>query len=200
MKQHNRYALWLGSGKQRRAVAKAFRTIMTGKEIVAAAQTHAPRITLRDLNPILRQLAAWRLVRCLNRDAACGRLFAPTRTGSTVFARTCGESVRSTVPLPRSLNPELLALVLRGAARHAVFDGLVRKNMAEGKDVTISELRKELRNIRPIGRNQVARALEELTVVGLVQKDKVTARECHFRLSVNGHALARFLNHKRWGH
>src|SRR5262245_25844690 len=72
---------WLKRGRQRAAVAQALRKPMTSTEICAAARALNPRIQLRDVWHLLRQMQQRGLVHCMNQRLITGRLYALTERG-----------------------------------------------------------------------------------------------------------------------
>ena len=57
---------WLNRGRQRQAVALAMRKPMTSKEICATARVRTPRLQLRDVWHLLKEMQARGLVICYN--------------------------------------------------------------------------------------------------------------------------------------
>src|SRR6266571_2301324 len=94
---------WLRRGRQRSAVAQAIRKPMTSSQIWHAAREFNPRIQLRDVWFIMRQLAGRKLVVCLNprrtNGRTNGRLFYLTDQGRKLAATAFGVKRD---PLPES--------------------------------------------------------------------------------------------------
>jgi len=78
MSLSNEHSDWLKRGTQRTAVARVLRKPMTASEICAAAREFAPRLQLRDVWFLMRQMAERGLARPLNRVAGRIALPAPT--------------------------------------------------------------------------------------------------------------------------
>lgn len=94
MDQVSELGAWLRQGCQRHAVARVLRKPMTPNEIWQAARGFAPRIQLRDVWFLLRQMQASGLIRCLNPNAITGKLFVYSDLGREVAA-TAGITLAS---------------------------------------------------------------------------------------------------------
>src|SRR5439155_12870427 len=98
---------WLRRGRQRSAVAQAIRKPMIASQIWHAAREFNPRIQLRDVWFIMRQLEGRKLVVCLNprrtrrTRRTNGRLFYLTEEGRQLAAAAFGVKRD---PLPESVN------------------------------------------------------------------------------------------------
>src|SRR5262245_6313724 len=112
---------WLKLGRQRAAVAQALRKPMAGMEICAAAQVFNPRIQLRDVWHLLRQMHQRGLVHCMNPRLVSGRLFAFTERGRDEVHAAFGIVV--SVP-PSNLDWRKYSWVVRAKVRRLTLVGL----------------------------------------------------------------------------
>jgi len=137
---------------------------MTTTEICAAARVFAPRIQLRDVWFVLRQIQQRNLARCLNPRHVTGKLYVLTLRGRRVIHGALGLEVPAEA---KGLDWRKYARVVRAKARSAV---LLEVEVAESSGpATATQIRRSLRVKRPIGLNPVIRALKELEGLGLVK-------------------------------
>jgi Fe2+ or Zn2+ uptake regulation protein len=157
---------WLMNGRQKQSVAKVIRKPMTPTEIHRASHTLNPHIQLRDIWSILRQLEKRGLVYCLNSHRLPGDVYFFTEWGRHVAATSLG------IHLNRELNGvnwRLYGRVACAPARRAVLQELWRSEKQGIPEITVSLIRKGLRDRRPMALNQVVRAIKELESYGLVK-------------------------------
>lgn len=165
---------WLKRGQQRAAVARALRKPMTGSEICVEARRWTPRIQLRDVWFLTRQLT-WRgLVIPLNRHRNSGRLYAWTELGRSAVAKAFDLQIP---PVPTEVNWRKYADVVRAKTRRIVLDGLGQTVARTRQGQTATGLRRHLREHHSIGLNPVLRSLHELEALGLVRVNPETLKE-----------------------
>ncbi|MFA6286046.1 MAG: hypothetical protein WC661_01580 [Opitutaceae bacterium] len=170
---------WLQRGNQRRAVARSLVGIMTGTQLWHQARLHAPRINLRDVRAILRQLETQTLVRCINPEATSGRLFCVTPVGRVVFDQTFERS--SAMPsLPEGVFPWQLSFLFRGHVRQAVFRAVCEPPLGKPLEQSATSIKRQLRETCPLTLNQTIRALRELEHAQLIHSvDPVCRRHLY---------------------
>src|SRR3989442_8626539 len=157
---------WLQRGRQRSAVVLALHKPMTSSEICAAARRINPRVQLRDVWFIIRQLMQRKFVHCLNPRRTNGQLFYLTDQGRDAVAAAFG---RRCDPLPQNVNWRKYGDVVRGNTRRLVLEGLGRLVKRTGGSQTAAEVRKFLRNGHAGSLNSVIRALRELETLGVIR-------------------------------
>src|SRR6266516_67365 len=184
---------WLRRGRQRSAVAQALRKPMIASQIWQAAREFNPRIQLRDVWFIMRQLEGRKLVVCLNPRRTNGRLFYLTDEGRQLAAAAFGVKRD---PLPESVNWQKYGDVVRGKTRRLILDGLGRLVERTGESQTAANVRKFLRNAHSVGLNPVIRALRELESLGLIRNVAVITRKQKHRryiLTLGGRRIVELL-------
>ena len=159
-------AKWLQRGRQRSAIARALRKPMTATEICTDARRINPRVQLRDVWFIIRQLIQRKLVHCLNPRRTNGRLYYLTDQGREAVAAAFGQKFG---PLPQNVNWRKYGDVVQGRTRRLVLEGLGRLAKRTGGSQSAAEVRKFLRNGHPVGLNSVIRALRELETLGVIK-------------------------------
>lgn len=161
----NNYTDWLQRGKQRAAVARVLRKPMTAVEICDAAQQWAPRLQLRDVWFLMRQMADKGLALPLNERSNNGRLYALTDAGRRAVAAAFDVPV---TPLPSSINWRLYSWVVRARIRKRVLLGMARWEAHRHDGVTASQLRRFLLADHPLALNPTIRAVRELADKNLI--------------------------------
>jgi len=151
---------WLQRGKQRAAAAQALRKPMTASEICAAARERAPRLQLRDVWFLMRQMGARGLAVPLNARSNSGRLYALTDKGRKAVAQAFNVPIPA---LPAAVNWRLYSWVVKARIRRCVLLGLAQMESQRGEPQTASRLRKFICSRYPVGLNPVIRAVRELT-------------------------------------
>lgn len=183
---------WLKCGKQRAALARVLRKPMTAVEICEAARTWAPRVQLRDIWYLMRQMAAKGLTVALNERSNNGRLYALTDAGRRAVAAAFGVS---SAPPSESIDWRLYSWVVRARIRRRVLLGLAQMGARTPDGQTASNIRKFIRNDSPVGLNPVIRAVRELADKELITCVGATRlRACKlYRLTPVGQAVVQQL-------
>lgn len=181
---------WLKRGAQRAAVAQALRKPMTGTEICAIARTFNPRIQLRDVWHLLRQMQEREMVYCLNPRLVTGRLYALTERGRDEVHAAFGVVVAAP---PLSVDWRKYSWVVRAKIRRLTLEALGHLKSHSGTAQTATTIRKQLRDEHGVGLNPVIRAIKELVRLSLVQQAGVTPeRACKlYRLTRMGRRILR---------
>ena len=169
---------WLKHGRQRSAVAQVLRRPMTPLEIWRAAQTIAPRIQLRDVWFILRQMEQHKLVTCFNPKELTGKVY---------YWSAASE------PVLRAVNWHRYACVVRGKNRRMVLLELARRD-----GLPASRIRRAMTERHPVSLNSVIRALKDLCVLRLVEVAGEGEKRGQkvYRLTVGGRRIAELLAHR----
>ena len=192
MSLSNEHSDWLKRGKQRAAVARVLRKPMTTSEICASAREFAPRLQLRDVWFLMRQMTQRGLARPLNQRSNNGRLYALTDTGIQAVVRAFAVDV----PCPsESVDWRRYAWVVRARIRKRVLLGLAQLEGRNPEGHTASAIRKFIRPDYPVGLNPVLRAVRELADEKLIACVGVTKlRSCRlYRLTPSGRVIVRQL-------
>jgi len=161
---------------------------MTTTELCQAARSLSPRIQLRDVWLILKEMRERGLAVCLNPRHVTGKLYTLTDLGRRVVQQTFGVGVPRA---PSDVDWRKYARVVRAKARKAVFLALAA--LPPESRTTATVIRKRLREKHPLGLNPVIRALKELEGMGLARwapVGKTDPRKC-FRLTSAGTSVAR---------
>ena len=192
MSLSNEHSDWLKRGKQRAAIARVLRKPMTASEICAAAREYAPRLQLRDVWFLMRQLAERGLARPLNERSNNGRLYGLTDWGAQAVATAFGLDVS---PVSASLDWRRYSWVVRARVRKRVLVGLAQLETRSPAGHTASSLRRFIRPDYPVGLNPVLRAVRELADKQLIACVGTTKlRSCKlYRLMPSGRAIVRQL-------
>jgi hypothetical protein len=161
----NNNADWLKRGKQRAAVARVLRKPMTAVEICDAAREWAPKLQLRDVWFLMRQVADKGLALPLNERSNNGRLYALTDEGRTAVATAFDVLIE---PLPRAINWRIYSWVVRARIRKQVLLGMAQWEAHSHDGVTASQLRKFLLAEHPLALNPTIRAVRELAAKDLL--------------------------------
>ena len=156
---------WMGRACQQRAVLISIRKPMTCRDIFDAAVRMSPRIRLRDIGDILRQLASRGYVRCINRQPVTGSLYYLTLKARRhlmdyLKVHRSGK--------PKSVDWKMYAHISRGKTRKAVFLELKRLDGKTGEPQTISRVKRALTHKHPVTLNATIRAVNELLDMGAV--------------------------------
>jgi|SRR2546427_1623067 len=149
---------WVKRGRQRRAVVQVLRKPMTGSQIWKAARSINPRLQLRDVWWLCRELAACGLVVGLNSHRVTGRVYFLTDRGRAVAQRVFEREVQ---PSPGCMDWKRYGWVMRGRIRRQVLQAMERGIVTDGNSA--SEIRRRLLETCPMGLNATLRALHELT-------------------------------------
>lgn len=183
---------WLKRGSQRAAVAQALRKPMTGTEICTAARSFNPRIQLRDVWHLLRQMQDREMVHCINPRLVTGRLFALTERGRDEVHAAFGVVVA--VP-PQNIDWRKYSWVVRAKIRRLTLTALDQLESKTHSPQTATAIRKFLRAEHAVGLNPAIRAIKDLVKLGLIQQDGVTAeRACKlYRLTPSGSRILKQL-------
>lgn len=137
---------------------------MTTSEICQAARVFSQQIQLRDIWLILKEMAARRLVVCLNPRHVTGKLYALTDEGRRVLKQAFGIQVSRT---PTNIDWRKYARVVRAKVRRLVLLEVAR--LSSSRPVTATEVKRSLRDKHPVGLNPTIRALKELELTNLVK-------------------------------
>jgi len=164
---------------------------MTTTEICAAARASAPRIQLRDVWFVLRQMQQRNLARCLNPRHVTGKLYVLTLRGRRVVQEAFGLEVPAEA---KGLDWRKYACVARAKVRRAVL--LALAEMPSEALRMASAIRKRLRDQHGLGLNATLRALKDLEKMGLVQSEPVSdgERRRAYYLTNSGVAIAQRLS------
>lgn len=184
---------WLSRGRQRRAVAAAFRGIVSGVQLWREAAKSAPRLQLRDVRAILREFEARDLSRCLNPTATSGRLFEPTTAGLNAFEPLWAVPAPESVPLSSTVDLSLASYLSRARVRQAVFRKVLQEDFGGGGPKSASEIKRALRDTCPLTLNQTSRALHELESADLIGATAPDDRRHRFVPTVTGLRVAQWL-------
>jgi DNA-binding HxlR family transcriptional regulator len=141
---------------------------MTTTEICKAARSLSPRIQLRDIWLILREMGERGLVICLNPRHMTGKLYSLTKRGRRVVKQTFGIEVPQ---IPQHIDWRKYSRVVRAKVRRLVLLEVAR--LSSSKPVTATEVRRSLRGRHPLGLNPTIRALKELERMGLTRSVEV---------------------------
>lgn len=192
MSLSNEHSDWLKRGKQRAAVARVLRKPMMASEICAAAREFAPRLQLRDVWFLMRQMAERGLAVPLNERSNNGRLYGLTQEGARAVATAFGLEVS---PVSQSSDWRRYGWVVRARIRKRVLVGLAQMESRHPEGHTASSIRKFIRPDYPVGLNPVLRAVRELANKRLITCVGTTKlRSCKlYRLTPSGRAIVRQL-------
>ena len=192
MSLQNNYNEWLKAGKQRAAVARVLRKPMTALEICDAARQWAPRLQLRDVWFLMRQMIDKNLALALNERSNNGRLYALTDAGRRAVKAAFGVSIP---PLSESIDWKLYSWVVRSRTRKRVLLGMAQVEGRSPDGCTATQLYKHLRTNHLVGLNPVFHAVRDLAKKKLlicVGTTKVRACKI-FRLSPIGNDVVELL-------
>jgi len=164
---------WLKRGRQRAAAAQTLKKPMIGTEICAAARALAPRLQLRDVWHLLKQMQQRDLVLCLTPRLVTGRLYCLTTKGRSAVQEAFGISI--TEP-PSNIDWQKYSWVVRAKTRRLTLIGLGQLEEKTGEPQTATALRKRLISEHGVGLNPVIRSLKDLLRLGLVQQAGATQK------------------------
>jgi Fe2+ or Zn2+ uptake regulation protein len=166
---------WLKCGRQKSTVAQVLRGPMTPSEIWRAAQSVTPRIQLRDVWFILRQMERRKLITCFNPKERTGKVYY--WSGMRPFGFS-------------SVNWQNYAYVVRAKVRRLVLLSLIHR-----PDQPASRIRRGLNERQPVSLNSVIRALRDLRSFKLIkisgEGDK--RHQKLYRLTPSGRRIASLL-------
>jgi len=180
---------WLNRGKQRQAVARALRKPMTSKEICVVARAESPRLQLRDVWHLLREMQARSLVTCHNPRLVTGRLYELTARGRDAVVGPFGVEI----PIPQeNIDWRKYSWVVRAKVRRLTLLALTALEERTRESQTATAVRKHIRTEHPVGLNPVVRALKDLVRLGVVREAGVTRkRGCKlYQLTAGGRRIA----------
>ena len=141
---------WLKCGNQRAAVAAALTRPMTSSEIWRAAQKIAPRIQLRDVWFLLRQMQQRGLVTCYNPRELNGKVYYWQKPEVSASSRTCWRRY---------------AYVIRARVRRVLLLELVKHPHQPA-----SQLRRAVNQRTAVSLNAVIRGLHDLQDHKLIER------------------------------
>jgi len=169
---------WLKRGRQRAAVAAVLRRPMTPSEIWRAALAIAPRIQLRDVWFILRQMEQRHLVTCFNPKDLTAKVYFWADSRETFLSEQEWRNY---------------AYVIRAKVRRTVL-----LQLADRGDRAASHVRQSVNERYPISLNAVIRALRDLRLRKLVRVsgEGEKRRQKIYRLTAAGQRITEFLAHR----
>jgi len=142
------------------------------------ARVYTPRLQLRDVWHLLKEMQARGLVACYNSRLVTGRLYELTARGRVAVLALNGLHIS---PSPADVNWRKYSWVVRAKVRRFTLLGLAELERRTGESQTATTVRKHLRAEHPVGLNPVVRALKELLRLGLIKEAGVT-RKRHCKL------------------
>ena len=154
-------------GKQRRAVARVLNHPLTVSQIWKQAREQAPKLQLRDVWFILRQLEERDLVQCFNPSLLNGKVFFWTERGRTVVEAALGKTVSPTIV--ENLNWNRYGKVARASVRRRVLEEISRPSLPEQRGKCVSEIRRQLLDKTPMELSRAIRAVKELSHLKLIR-------------------------------
>ena len=166
-------ATWLKRGKQRKAVAQVLRKPMSAKEICVAARAFTPRLQLRDVWHLLKEMRERGLVSCHNPRLVTGRLYDLTDRGKSAVRVAFGAEIPTE---SNNVDWRKYSWVVRARVRRLTLLGLaeLESKMHEGQ--TATAIRKHFRAEHSVGLNRVVRAVKDLLQLGLVKVPGLTRK------------------------
>jgi len=164
---------------------------MIQAEIFRAARPSSPRVQLRDIWLILREMEERRLVACLNPRMATGKLYTLTRSGRRATAAAFGVQIQAE---DSRIDWRKYAWVARARIRKKVL--LEVAGLPGDSPATAATIRKKLNAHYPIGLSPTIRALKELAHRGLLRIEQLETGAGHkaYRLTKAGRAIVTQLN------
>jgi len=151
---------------------------MTPSEIWRSARAIAPRIQLRDVWFILRQMEQRKLVTCFNPKELNGKIYHWSAASS---------------PSSPAVNWHRYAHVVRGKNRRMVLLALVQRDRQSA-----SQIRRAVNERHPVSLNSVIRALKDLCsfrLVAVVGEGKKRGQKV-YRLTADGRRISELLAHR----
>jgi DNA-binding MarR family transcriptional regulator len=148
---------------------------MTAKEICIAARRQSPRLQLRDVWHLLRELQARGLVICHNPRLVTGRLYELTPRGRMAVLALSGLNVS---PSRDDIDWRKYSWVVRAKVRRLTLLALAALEVKTRASQTATAIRKHLRMEHAVGLNPVVRSLKELVRLGVAREAGVTQKRC----------------------
>jgi len=167
MKNLNDEAMWLKRGRQRCAVAQVLRRPQTASGIWKEAVALAPKLQLRDVWFILRQLEARGLAQCFNPSLLNGKIFFWTEAGRTAAEAVFGDAIIP--PVVAGLNWDDFGKVMRAPIRRQVLEEISRPPLPGRRGKCAAEIRRQLREKSPMQLSRTIRAVKELSSLKLIR-------------------------------
>jgi DNA-binding HxlR family transcriptional regulator len=151
---------------------------MTPSEIWRAAQAIAPRIQLRDVWFILRQMQERQLVTCFNPKELTAKVYFWANSRVAFFSERDWRNY---------------AYVIRAKVRRAVL-----LQLADRGDQAASRVRQSINERYPVSLNAVIRALRDLRLRKLVRVSGEGEKRGQkmYRITAAGRRIAEFLGHR----
>ncbi|MDF7809462.1 PadR family transcriptional regulator [Pontiellaceae bacterium B12219] len=134
---------------------ETLRTPSTARRILIEARKTAPSITYQDIRHILRDFERQNISVCLNPEQSTGRLHM-------LKALLPDNPIASTLI-------ELCSIVDRSRIKLAVLREAARPVYEENKPLTVTQIKKRLRDTYPLALNHAYSALRSLLEGGLVR-------------------------------
>jgi hypothetical protein len=168
---------WITAGCHRCAVARTLYKPMTGTQILERIRMldAPPKIQLRDISFILRQMRQMGLTHCLTPDLPSGRVHFLTEKGQSRHNVAFNQTVQ---PPASQVDWDRYAIVVRAKIRQAVLQELARPRVDGEYGKTASEVRKSLLRQCPASLGSVRRALLALTNLRLARRVPSDDRGC----------------------
>ena len=188
----NDHIWWIQRGTQRAAVARVLRKPMTGSEICRAARAFSPKIQLRDVWFLTRQLWRRGFVSILNARLTNGRLYCLTERGREAVRTAFGVTY---APAPKRIHWKAYSAVACAKIRRLALAALGQLENKTGEGQTAAGLRKLLRPEYPVGLNPVIRAVHDLVELGLIADVGLTRQQPRktYRLTPRGRRVLKQL-------
>ena len=130
------------------------------------AEVNSPRIQLRDVWFLLRQMQSRGLASCRNPRLVTGRLYFPTARGREAVADALALRVQRP---PTIVDWRKYSRVVRAKTRRLTLTCLGFLEAKTGEAQTATVVRRQLKREHAVGLNPVIRALKDLVRQGLVR-------------------------------
>lgn len=171
MDENKKLITWITSGVQRRAVLQALAYPMTYKQIEIYARRFASKIRDTDVARILKELLSQGLLYSLNPDDKVGRLYYLTEKGRSVVASVFHLDRIKSRPLTE-IDWHAYGKIMSTKTKHSVFTGVT--SCLEWKDakeagVTVTEIRKTVNPVFPIGLPSVLKTIQHFECLRIVR-------------------------------
>lgn len=141
----------------------------------AAARALSPRIQLRDVWHLLREMQQRELVFCLTPRLVTGRLYWLGAKGRAAVQGAFGISVNEP---PSNIDWRKYSWVVRAKVRRLTLIGLGHLEEKTGEPQTATTVRKRVLPEHGVGLNPVIRALKDLVRLGVVEHAGLTKKRC----------------------
>ncbi len=164
---------------------------MIGSEICAAARKLAPKIQLRDVSMILRQMEKRRLVQCLNPGRTSGQLFCFTPKGRRLMKKAFEVELP---PPPEGIDWRSYSFVVRAKVRRLTLTALAAVPLNNQEGIATTDLRNRSPTLKSISWNAISRAVAELRGRRLLVTSKNGVRPQRLRTSRVGQSIVNCLN------